>query len=297
MLRSQRKAPPAPKPSVEEYLLSSVPAEWAGPLMVMLVSFMVFAGMWLALAKRPTSQRIAKEKKLHRAVDDPYSFYDPSSGQSHRFFKAELATRIVSTIHAALVCYGAAMGLYTHRNMFQDMLWATSPIVRFWYSVSLAYFLGDILLCVVMFREYGFMFTFHGICAFAAVAIICLGNMFHFFGCIGFLWEFSTIFLNLRWFMLEYGFKETLAFKLNGIALVFFFFIFRIFIGCPYSFIFWTQLSSARAEGKISGGVYLTMSLMLGGVNSLNIFWGKKLMHGLIRLFRKWGLPEAIKEP
>eukprot|EP00960_Hanusia_phi_P042021 755266-Hanusia_phi.AAC.2 len=99
------------------------------------------------------------------------------------------------------------------------------------------------------------------------------------------------------WFMLEYGYKETLAFKLNGIALVVFFFIFRIFIGCPYSFIFWTQLSSARAEGKISGGVYLTMSLMLGGVNSLNIFWGKKLFDGLVRLFRKWGSPEAIKEP
>ena len=47
---------------------------------------------------------------------------------------------------------------------------------RFYFAISMAYFLGDILVCLVMFREYGSLFMLHAVCGLVGLAIICLGN-------------------------------------------------------------------------------------------------------------------------
>ena len=88
----------------ENELLAAVPPSWAGPLMVMHVSFFTFACLWFVVAKRPTSRRILHKYKLQTALEDRYSQYDPKSGSSHRFFKAELATHVASSVHARHDC-------------------------------------------------------------------------------------------------------------------------------------------------------------------------------------------------
>ena len=49
------------------------------------------------------------------------------------------------------------------------------------------------------FREYGVLFVLHAIASLIGLSIMCFGNMFHFFGCIGMLWEFTTIMINNRY--------------------------------------------------------------------------------------------------
>jgi hypothetical protein len=90
----------------EDVLLASVPPSWAGPLMVMNASFFTFACLWFVIAKRPTSRRITNKYKLQTALEDCYTQFDPKSGSSHRFFKAELATRVASSVHARHDCVG-----------------------------------------------------------------------------------------------------------------------------------------------------------------------------------------------
>ena len=90
----------------EDALLESVPPSWAGPLMVMNASFFTFACLWFVIAKRPTSRRIMHKYKLQTALEDCYTQFDPKSGSSHRFFKAELATRVASSVHARHDCVG-----------------------------------------------------------------------------------------------------------------------------------------------------------------------------------------------
>jgi hypothetical protein len=53
----------------EEILLLSVPPGWSGPLLVMCVSFVIFALLWMLLAKRCTSRRILHKYKLVTALD------------------------------------------------------------------------------------------------------------------------------------------------------------------------------------------------------------------------------------
>jgi hypothetical protein len=96
----------------EENLLAGIPPDWAGPLTVIGISFAIFFICWFLIAKRPTSERILNKYRLRHAVADPDRFYDPLSGQSHRIFKSELATRTLSTVHAIICCFGAARTLY-----------------------------------------------------------------------------------------------------------------------------------------------------------------------------------------
>mmetsp|Transcript_38693 Transcript_38693/g.60333 ORF Transcript_38693/g.60333 Transcript_38693/m.60333 type:complete len:310 (-) Transcript_38693:1726-2655(-) len=248
-------------------------------LQVMMASFTVFCLIWFGIAKRPTSNRIREKYNLKNAVGDPSNQYDPISGQSHRFFKAELATRVLSTLHAVIVCYGAVHSLLSEPELYADMLWKTSPVCTFYFAVSMAYFIGDIILCVVMFKEYGTLFLIHALCGLFGLTVICFGHKFHFFGCIGLLWEMSTVFLNNRWLMLEYGYKRTTLFVVNSLALVLCFIVVRVVLGCPFSYMFWSQLSAARAEGMVGRWTYLAVTFMLGGFNFLNIFWAYKVWH------------------
>ena len=48
----------------------------------------------------------------------------------------------------------------------------------------------------------------------------------------------------LRWFLLEYGYKQSMIFHLNGFALVACFCLVRILVGCSYSYIFWSLAPS-----------------------------------------------------
>ncbi|KAJ1488598.1 TLC domain-containing protein [Baffinella frigidus] len=275
---------PLPPPKLEDALISGVPLEWAGPLLVMAVAFVGFLLVWMLSAKRPTSERLVRKYNLKVAQGDPNNKFDPVSGHTVRFFKAELATRIVSTLHALIACAGAARCLHMSPALYEDMLWTTSNSARFYFSISMAYFLGDILVCLVMFREYGPLFMLHAVCGLVSLCIICLGNQFHFFGLVGMLWELSTIFLNNRWFLLEYGKKGTSLFVVNGFVLVLVFTVIRVVVGCPYSYMFWSQLSVARADGKVSHLLYLGVTSMLAGFNCLNIYWCWQLVLGAFKV-------------
>ena len=280
----------------EERLLSSVPPEWAGPLLVIIASFAMFCALWMLIAKRPTSRRILKKFKLQPATEDCYSQFCPKTGSSHRFFKAELATRVVSTVHACICCNGALRCLWMEREgLFDDMLWKTLPATKFYFSISLAYFIGDLLVCSVQFREYGVLFVLHALSSLVALALICFGDMFHFLGCVGLLWELSTIFINNRWALLEYGYKNTFWFHLNGFTLVAVFCVVRLAVGLPLSYLFWAQLSMARADELVGRGMYLLVTTVLAGFNALNVYWSYKLSSRCLGIVRRWWRERAAR--
>jgi hypothetical protein len=49
------------------------------------------------------------------------------------------------------------------------------------------------------FREYGVLFVLHAIASLIGLSILCFGNLAHFFGCVGLLWEVTTILINNRY--------------------------------------------------------------------------------------------------
>ncbi len=59
-----------------------------------------------------------------------------------------------------------------------------------------------------MFRAYGALFLLHALASLAALSVCVFGQRFHYYGCMGLLWESSTLFLNARWLLREYGVKR-----------------------------------------------------------------------------------------
>ncbi len=111
-----KRKPKEPR-STEESILLSIPQDWAAPLTVIFVSFTCFTVCWFLIAKRPTSERLLIKHRLRHARSDPDRFYDPRSGQSHRIFKSELATRALSSVHAIICCAGASRALHLDKVM------------------------------------------------------------------------------------------------------------------------------------------------------------------------------------
>lgn len=72
----------------EEDLLDAVPARLAGPVVVTLCTFGLFTLLWMLLAKRTTPERVQEASKKAGSI---------------RTVKAEMATRVVSIIHATIV--------------------------------------------------------------------------------------------------------------------------------------------------------------------------------------------------
>ena len=66
-----------------------------------------------------------------------------------------------------------------------------------------AYLLHTRIFCTrvssAQFREYGVLFVLHAIASLIGLSILCFGNLAHFFGCVGLLWEVTTILINNRY--------------------------------------------------------------------------------------------------
>ncbi len=137
--------------SIEGRFLAAIPPEYAGRLAVVLLSFASFVLIWLMFAKRPTSSRSQAEALAEHV--------------SVKTAKTELATRIVSTVHAVVVAQGAVRAVLFDDSLRHDM-GGTSDALSVYTAVALAYFLGDVLICCVQFESYGYSFLFHAVGGF-----------------------------------------------------------------------------------------------------------------------------------
>jgi hypothetical protein len=132
----------------------------------------------------------------------------------------------------------------------------------------------------------------------------------NYYGCIFILWELSTPFLNVHWFMDKMKMTGTRAQLYNGIALLFTFFSCRLIYGTYQSVRVFGDILQAidthpSAEERLSplmmfatkdstvplwlGAVYLASNLTL---NSLNIYW----FFMMIKAVRKRFVAPAPKE-
>lgn len=87
--------------SFESQLMAGVPARLAGPLSVCMASFATLALVWMVLAKRPLTKRLEAEASERQSA-------------GVKTVKAELATRIISWIHAAVVGVAGLRMMYAY---------------------------------------------------------------------------------------------------------------------------------------------------------------------------------------
>jgi hypothetical protein len=189
------------------------------------------------------------------------------------------AIRIVSQLHAFIVI-PLALRCIGIKALDEDRLFGWDERVGVVHAVACGYFLWDTLDAIINYTDFGFIV--HG---FLCLAIYTLSfkPFLAYFGVRCLLWETSTVFLNINWFLDKTNRTGSKLQLYNGILLLAAFFGVRLCYGGKVSYDFWVSLYHHRDQiSTVQLAVYGGGNLVLQG---LNWFWFSKMIAALRKRF------------
>lgn len=191
----------------------------------------------------------------------------------------------VSLVHSSIVAPIALYVWLVTDETKTDMVFAYDFKVGQLYAFSLGYFLWDVIQSM---RYEGFQFVVHGV--FAAIASLLVYHPFLMFGGLPFLiWEASTPFLNIHWFLDKTGRTGSLAQLINSVFLIGSYIGIRLILGLyvSYQIISWVLLPSADLAHRIPMGFKLFYTSGILSLDFLNFFWFSKMIKAVQKRFVK----------
>jgi hypothetical protein len=189
------------------------------------------------------------------------------------------------------------------KNMNWDQrIWGYTGAAGLVQSLAAGYFVWDLVVTSLHFDVFGLGTLAHAI---AALAVYMFGfrPFINYYGCIFILYELSTPFLNIHWFMDKMKMTGSRAQLYNGLMLLFTFFSARLVYGTYQSIRVFgdivdaidanpnpDELSSplmlfAHEQSTVPlwiGAVYLASNLVLNG---LNFYWFFKMIQAVRKRF------------
>lgn len=158
-------------------------------------------------------------------------------------------------------------------------------------AVATGYFIWDTLDAVFCFDAVGFVL--HGFACFLIYSL-SFRPFVGYYSTRCLLWETSTIFLNIHWFLDKTGKTGSPQQFVNGIVLLFTFLFVRIIWGGIVSYQFFLELLKVRDE------IPALLFLVYGGGNlvlqGLNYFWFYSMIIALKKRFEKEDGSKGQKE-
>ncbi|KEF59762.1 uncharacterized protein A1O9_04610 [Exophiala aquamarina CBS 119918] len=153
-----------------------------------------------------------------------------SYGRFPRRTRVNWDARVVSTIQATFVSFMALrviLGDGEARSTMSrdDRLWGYSPASGRVQAFAAGYFLWDVFLCVRHLEVQGVPALLHGVAALV-ITVTGFRPFANFYGINFVLYELSTPFLNIHWFLDKAGQTGTTIQLVNGICLI------AAFFGC-----------------------------------------------------------------
>ena len=104
------------------------------------------------------------------------------------------------------------------------------------------------------------------------------------------MWEISSPFLHVRYFLLNAGYKHTVFYTIVQLCVLLAFFGCRIVWGLGLSVFFW-RCSALRLAGALPDPVPAHFLYYARGanifLNSLNLFWFSKMIRALVNVLMK----------
>jgi len=198
--------------------------------------------------------------------------------------------RIVSMLFATFITLFAFFAL-DHPDIAADPVFTYHPITAAMSTIATGYFLWDLGVCLYHFDVYGWPFFIHGFVCFL-IYLFSLRPILTRFAAVFLLFEASTIPLNINWF-LDFSPYANGKFRiLNGLVLVLTFFFVRIVYGLYQSYEYY--IAVYYAWDRMPKTLVLFYSLGNVILNSLNLFWFRKLIAKAARTLKKSKAPPAV---
>lgn len=158
---------------------------------------------------------------------------------------------VVAFIHAIISGFGSLycylMTALKHPDFLSlalEPFFATTAFTCRLLEFSIGYFAYDFIISSMNFSLYGKSFWIHAFLSLFGAIVLYLSQAGHYYGMVFLMFELSTPFMNLRWFLANLNMKSSLFYTANGLLFMASFFLIRIVFGLYQVFtltrIFWT---------------------------------------------------------
>ncbi|XP_072019609.1 TLC domain-containing protein 4-B-like [Amphiura filiformis] len=171
--------------------------------------------------------------------------------------------------------------------------WGRSFISQLPLAITLGYIVAD---SIVMLHKFKFKdarpFLAHHFCTAVPYWFNITFGPLTYFAVFRLLAEFSTPFVNQRYFLDVLGKKSTLGYVINGVLLTIVFFVTRIAVIPPY----YREVYYVLANRSTLQLNWLYLLVWVGGsvvLDVLNVWWFRKILRGAIKTIQ---LHKPVKE-
>ena len=183
---------------------------------------------------------------------------------------------------------GVYYSIYPQNPDVFTNIYGKSPDITLLMDYAAGYFLYDIIVSVIYFDTATFI---HGLACFLVYGLCNYPNSFiHQTGSFFLIFEFSTPFLNLRNIMLQLKQTKTPLFTICTYMFALTFFVLRIFVGIPRSYIFWQDILDLLFYNRMNNlnpkhPIIIVYYMLLANIilNGLNIFWAYKIIQSVTK--------------
>jgi len=216
-------------------------------------------------------------------------YRDSGRNRLSRKTRYQWKVKCVSQANAIILVWMAVRALWIE-ELDRDRAFGWHPQTGRMCAMACGYFFWDII--EVLYSDAGISFLIHGLACF------CIFGMgfrpfIHYYGVRSLLWEASTPFLNIHWWLDKTDRTGSLAQMINGILLLITFFFSRIVYGSWITWNFWQTLYAVREQ-------FSTIALLIyvvgnGSLNVLNWIWLSKMITALLKRFDGGDKPDKAR--
>ncbi|XP_029640227.1 TLC domain-containing protein 4-B [Octopus bimaculoides] len=223
------------------------------------------------------------------------AFVFPGYLHLHTEKKIDWNTRVISSIHAAVVSSMCAYTLLYDAGLSKDPIWWDAPVVRTSCAIVVGYMVADLIIMTVHYKTIGEVFYFfhHGASIYAYVYVMTIGVL-PYFANYRLIAEFSTPFVNQRWFLDVLGYeKKSSLFVVNGIVMTIVFFLVRV--ACMP--LYWYKVYSVCGTHSFITLGHMRYVLVFTCVvlDSINLYWFYRMCAGVRKVLTSHDKNRNIK--
>jgi len=204
---------------------------------------------------------------------------------------AQAIVKVIGMIHLAIQI-PLAWSVIADPSMQKDRLHSSNPRSDFMLIFSAGYFLHDAVTCIRNFEDWGPAYLLHAVSCCTLYSYGALSGSLHYYGAAFLLWECSTPFVYVRWFLYKMDKERSKLYLYNGLTMVVTFFLCRNVFGTVMSIDYWRttaeELSHPHPNGLPFAVIWLYRICNVA-LNALNLYWFSLMARGALRVLQGGG--------